>query len=77
MEEKQNGNFIFGGRNMADYLDTEKTRYLLSEECGECFICKKATNRIEIYCERFFCSEECMEKFYKKYVEPQESYECK
>ena len=39
--------------------------FLISKEMGIC-PCGKSTRYLDIYSERYFCSEECYNKFYNK-----------
>lgn len=46
----------------------ENRQDILVGKCeGPCIICGKPTKNVEIYSEGYFCSEECMNKFYDEW----------
>lgn len=53
---------------MSEFLETKSSTYLISNELKPCFECGKTTNRIDIYSEQYFCSDECMNKFDRRLV---------
>lgn len=57
---------------MSGFLKTKATTYLVSNEFKPCFECKELANKIDIYSEQYFCSDECVNEFYKREVDKAE-----
>ena len=55
------------------YLD-ENEGIIKGKKFTSCGMCGEPTIFIDLYSERYFCSEECVEKFYKEYWEAEKRF---
>ena len=59
-----------------DYIPKDKlpSNILLCRGLYKCSVCGEITSYVEINYEGYFCSEECLEKFDKKYFQEEKKF---
>lgn len=59
-----------------DYIPKDKlpSNILLCRGLYKCSVCGEITSYVEINYEGYFCSEECLEKFDKKYFQAEKKF---